>query len=326
MKLALRYISFFTIMLVAFSCEFDENGKMPDDIKEVCFPYLQINSETSSPFFNMNDPEAYTLNGIVDVIFKDIPFDKLRVVVVYSGNFETPYTLVDNITSVPFNLSVSGNDLLSSIEELSDFSQITLDDNFKIYVIPTVDGQDYPPYQLLDGKVYSTVSASIYNNLVAFTGSNSADVNVSVMMVCDLANGANDLAGSWDGTDAWFWPGSGISTTAISADTLLVNGLGAPFIEEWWGETVIEGGSFKMFVSTFGTLTIPRQYIYTTEYEGDPYDYEIEGSGFWDNCGTKPVLKISYDIYYAGDVAGLAATYSAYLDGNSYLYTEITLQ
>jgi hypothetical protein len=329
MKLALKYISILAIMLLAYSCESDENGRMPDEMEEVCFPYIQLDAETSSPFLVVNNPSAYVLNGTVDAIFKDIPFDKLRLVVAYSGNYATPSTLVDNITSLPYDVSITGTDLINAIDEISDSTDVTEDDDFQLYVIPMVNGVEYPPYQVLDGKAYHTVSSSIYNDLLAFTGSNAAEVNITVMMVCDLINGVDDLVGSWDGSDAWEYSGSGITTVANGTDALVVSGMGEDFIADpsFWGEPVISGGSFNMNINSNGTLEIPRQYIFTTEYAGDPYDYEIQGSGFWKNCGTSPVLEISYDIYYPGDAVGLAGSYPDYMyEGNSYLYTEITLQ
>ncbi|MBN1950385.1 MAG: hypothetical protein JW801_04225 [Bacteroidales bacterium] len=323
---SLKYISIFAILLLALSCEFDENGRMPDSMTESCFPYLALDAETSSPFINTNSPDAYVLNGTINVIFEDIAFDKLEMVVVFDGDYEHPYTLLDNITSVPVDVTITVADLVGAIDELSSAADITIDDNFHIYVIPTTDGVASPPYQVLDGVVYNTVSASLYQNLTALgvTGTGDAEANITVMTVCELANGANDLAGSWTtGYDGWYWP-SQITIDAVDETHVQVNGMAEYFIADFWGETVIDGGTFTMEVTPFGTVNIPRQYIYTTDYEGDPYDYEIAGSGFWENCGSTPVLMISYDIYYPGDAAGLAATYAAYL-GYNYLYTEIAL-
>jgi len=74
-----------------------------------------------------------------------------------------------------------------------------------------------------------------------------------------------------------------------------------------------------------GTVDIPRQYIFTTIYQGALSDYEIKGSGKWENCGSKPKLLITYDVYYVGDEKGLAATYAAYLDGLTVLTADLTL-
>ncbi len=146
---------------------------------------------------------------------------------------------------------------------------------------------------------------------------------VKVKPFCPLQNGMNDLAGSWSGDDAYDYE-SIITTEVNNATSLKMTGISVPFIEDWWGETVIEGGTCIININDDGTVEIPRQYIYTTEYDGDNYDYEIKGAGTWDNCGNSPALMIIYDIYYTGDEKGLAETYSSYLP-NPYLLADITL-
>ncbi len=136
---------------------------------------------------------------------------------------------------------------------------------------------------------------------------------------CPLVNGAADLAGTWNVTaddNAGNPYGAGensFTAVANGTDKLDVTGLSEAFINNFWGESVIAGNVFTMDVAANGFVTIPRQYIYTTDYNGTSYDYEIEGSGTWTNCGAKPTLTISYDIYYAGASEGLASTYAAYL-------------
>ncbi len=110
-----------------------------------------------------------------------------------------------------------------------------------------------------------------------------------------------------------------------TATSIEVTGMSEGFIEGWWGEEVIEGGTITMTVNNDGTVVIPRQYVYTTLWDGDPYDYEIAGAGTWDNCGASPTMLIIYDVYYEGDEAGLAETYSAYLNEIPYLTADITL-
>ena len=137
-----------------------------------------------------------------------------------------------------------------------------------------------------------------------------------------LANGNADLVGTWSGEDAYY--ASQIETSIVGSD-FMVAGMSKEFIEDWWGESITKGGSFKMTVKGNGSVDIPRQYIYTTDYKGDAYDYEIKGSGKWENCGSHPVMIITYDIYYPGDDKGLAATYASYLGGITYLTAEIEL-
>jgi hypothetical protein len=141
---------------------------------------------------------------------------------------------------------------------------------------------------------------------------------------CPLASGSSDFSGSWSNTldintgstanPAWFTE-NGFTAVADGANSLVVSGLSVAFINGFWGEPVIAGGTFTMDVAGNGIVTIPRQYIYTTTYAGDPYDYEIAGSGTWTNCDVKPTLTFTYDIFYPGDAEGLATSYSSYLNG-----------
>jgi hypothetical protein len=140
---------------------------------------------------------------------------------------------------------------------------------------------------------------------------------------CPLTNGAADLVGSWAGDDAFY---SSIITTAVNGSDFEISGMADGFISDWWGEPVVSGGTCTMIVKGNGLVEIPRQYVFTTVYEGANYDYEIEGTGKWENCGAKPRLVITYDIYYPGDAKGLAATYSSYLGGATVLTADITLQ
>ena len=104
-------------------------------------------------------------------------------------------------------------------------------------------------------------------------------------------------------------------TATANGDKLNISGLAESFIAGFWGEPVIAGGTFSMDVAGNGLVTIPRQYIYTTTYGGAAYDYEISGSGTWTNCGAKPTLTFTYDIFYPGDAEGLAQSYASYLNG-----------
>jgi len=145
-----------------------------------------------------------------------------------------------------------------------------------------------------------------------------------VQKKCSLTNGINDLVGSYSVTTNDDGYENAISAAA-SGDDLIITGLGQDFITYFWGETVTAGGTCTMTVDPdTGALNIPRQYIFTTDYAGDPYDYEIAGSGTWGNCGASPTLTITYDIYYVGDADGLAKSYSSYLP-NAYLNGTFTL-
>ena len=152
-------------------------------------------------------------------------------------------------------------------------------------------------------------------------------IKVRVDAFCPLANGPADLVGAWEGDDGggggYVYPSA--VTSALDGETLTISGIGTGFIADFWGEEVITAGDVTVTINNNGTLEIPRQFVFTTLYEGDEYDYEIAGTGTWDNCGATPAMKITYDIYYPGDAAGLAATYKSYLDGIGYLTADIAM-
>ena len=143
-----------------------------------------------------------------------------------------------------------------------------------------------------------------------------------------LANGVADLAGSWGVVESYtngVYFDEGSFSASWDGTYLIASGLGGEFIKNFWAETVVAGGDCNMTVTEDGTITIPRQYIFTTVYDGDNYDYEIEGSGSWVSlCGEAPVMKLQYDIYYVGDADGLAAIYAGYL-GAPYLGAKFVL-
>jgi len=138
-------------------------------------------------------------------------------------------------------------------------------------------------------------------------------IKTRVNPYCALTNGVADLVGTWSGDDGWYE--SLITTVADGTTGLKVSHMNEGFITDWWGETISEGGTIDMTVNIDGTVVIPRQYLFTTLWGGDPYDYEIDGSGTWDNCGSSPVMVIEYSVYYEGeDECFIAAYYPSDLD------------
>ena len=172
-----------------------------------------------------------------------------------------------------------------------------------------------PANNIAQVKVTETTSAGVT--------SDEKIMEVTVKPFCPLTGGMADLAGSWSGEDAYYE--SIIVITSDGVSTVKATGIGVGFIEDWWAEEVVTGGNVVITVNDDGTVNIPRQYLFTTLYDGDNYDYEIIGSGTWDNCTTTPTMKITYDIYYEGEAKGLAATYASYLDNIAYLSIDIAL-
>ncbi|WP_435050672.1 hypothetical protein [Formosa sp. S-31] len=150
-------------------------------------------------------------------------------------------------------------------------------------------------------------------------------ISVDVQKKCPL-DGIEALAGTYAVTFNASGYDNGFTATVNDDSSLVIDGLSQDFITYFWAEPVVSGGKFTMNVNLeTGAIEIPRQYIYTTTYEGAEYQYEIEGSGKWSNCGNKPTMTLEYDIYYPGDSEGLGETYSGYLT-NGYLGGTFTLE
>jgi hypothetical protein len=171
-----------------------------------------------------------------------------------------------------------------------------------------------------DGKATVSVSETTHGGIT----SEIVSKEILVKPYCALTNGNNDLVGSWSGDDFGY---ESTITTEIVNNKLAVSGMNSGFISDWWGETIVAGGTFNITINPDGTLDIPKQAIFTTEYDGARYDYDIKGSGTWDNCGDSPVLNIKYDIYYTdGSLGGkgLAEKYASNFP-TPYMTAEITL-
>jgi len=151
------------------------------------------------------------------------------------------------------------------------------------------------------------------NLALTFDGNNATagttlNYNLLRKGFCALENGPSDLAGAYsvaENTSEW----ENSISVAFEEGMLVVSDLSKSIIQDGWGEPIVAGGTFVMEISDLGAVTIPRQYIYTTTWDGDEYRYEVEGSGTWTNCTATPTLTLEYDIYYEGDSAGLGATY-----------------
>jgi hypothetical protein len=146
-------------------------------------------------------------------------------------------------------------------------------------------------------KVIETTSAGI--------ASPEKILKVKVNPFCPLA--ITGFVGTWSGTDGYtgsqLYAATGVATSSpnTTARTVSIAGLNYMWITDYWGESITAGGTVTMKINTNGTTEIADQYLFTTDYAGDPYIYWIKGTGLWANCGAKPTMVISYNIYYKSD-------------------------
>lgn len=286
MKLLLRYISIIAaVLFISYSCEFDENGPMPNDMQEGCFPYIEMNVAESSPFINLSTPGDYILKGTVDVLF-DSPYDKITLVVAYNGNYDKPYVIQDNITELPVELQVTCNDLVNAIAELTSLDDIAEGDVYHVYAIPTIDGTEYPPYQKLGGKAYATYSASIMQNLQAIKGIGIADVaiNVPCEFVPDMA------VGSYTSVSADWGAAGPITIIADPNDPMIVYVSG---LEEMEG-LVEDVGPLKMVINPDYSVTGGKSVL-----ASDAWGYHniaYEGGGTYNTCDGSYTLAFAITV------------------------------
>ena len=287
MKSIIRYFSMIAaVILLAHSCSVDENGILPDDMKEGCFPYFAIDADASDGYIDLNNPDAYELKGTVDVLF-DSPFDKLTLVVAFNGAYNNPYIIKDDIVALPLEVNITTADLVSVVAEISSSADIVAGDAFHVYVIPTVDGIALPPYQVLNGRIVNTMSSSLYQNLTAIEGIGNADVSIKVPCAFDNALAAGSFAAV---SNDWGAAGD-VTVTQDPADpfTVYVDGL---FAIEGLEE---DKGPLKMVISQRDfSVSVERQPIASSLAPwGLGYtNIGFVGTGTFDTCTGKYTLSL----------------------------------
>ena len=102
---------------------------------------------------------------------------------------------------------------------------------------------------------------------------------------------------TWKGTDADY-PSEVTSTESCTDKTM--RGLGFGWMLDWWGETIVSGGTLKYTVSG-DAITIPLQkYCKTTYKLAAQPEYSIQGTGTINKSGAFPVYTIHYDFIQSG--------------------------
>ncbi len=105
----------------------------------------------------------------------------------------------------------------------------------------------------------------------------------------------------WLGNDATY---SSQVTTTESCDGNTMTGLGFGWMLDWWGETIVSGGTLSYTISG-NAITIPLQKYCTTTYKGVAQPgYSVQGTGTIDNSGAYPVYDIHYDFIQSGQSIG----------------------
>lgn len=116
---------------------------------------------------------------------------------------------------------------------------------------------------------------------------------------------------AWNGFDAYTVFGdypSFIETAPGCDGDLLIYGLNANWMYDFWGEVIMDEGDVRYEINEYtDEITIAEQYIFTTLYDGSLYPYTVSGTGTYDDSGVYPTMNIQYVLDQEGfDPSGWA--------------------
>ncbi len=308
MKNILKFLTLIAVVcLVAVSCDYDDTNfeLLTNDVDPNATFYVQLkNNALTAQTDVASNGDLINVESTILISLMGLPQDQdITATLTHDPSStltESMYTLSANTVTIPAGESTASVDFSTVAENLPECDPVTL-------IVNLNAGENTTPSDRGNKLVY----------------------NIRRIVSLPLDNGFEDLAGGWgieESLTNGVYYDEGNFTAQWDGTDMIVSGLGAQMIVDFWGEPVVAGGTCKMQVAEDGSITIPRQYIFTTIYNGVNYDYEIEGTGIWGNyCGEAPVIKITYDIYYPGDAVGLAGSYSSYF-GNSVFGGTFVLQ
>lgn len=139
----------------------------------------------------------------------------------------------------------------------------------------------------LVGDAYQVKLATVTKSGSSYT----IEENVSYFVA------SNDpLVGDYDGDDADY---ESVVKTILAGDVVQITGLNNEWMLDVWGETVQDVVYVDLEVG-FGTIVIPEQDYFTTDYKGDLYLYQIKGTGTYSVKGGVTTLTIKYELIQDG--------------------------
>jgi hypothetical protein len=125
-------------------------------------------------------------------------------------------------------------------------------------------------------------------------------------------------AGNWTGIDGDLdggdFVGAGDAVIELNGGVYTIDGLNQDFMANFWGETITTSTPVVFTVDEDGMITIEDQFIFTTDFEGNPYDYHVYGTGKINVCGT---IIIDYEMDQDGFLVG------DWLNTNGYMTDEL---
>ena len=200
-------------------CEKDDNGKVPDDLKDSNVGTVKL-LETSDMLIDINHPEEFNLDMEVDVLF-DQPYNKVELMLVYNLDYTSPY-LVETYTSLPGTINMDLQDIVDLVTPLNAIGDVVLGDKFNYYTnIELMDGTLIPGY--LSSGV-TTTAASVRNFMTILKDASSfIQIPVPCPFVADTFVGTMEVIEQWnDGSgDAYYTVDVSVNTTLTTEEKVV---------------------------------------------------------------------------------------------------------
>jgi hypothetical protein len=254
-------------LILLSSCEKDPDLRKPDTPIQ-CAAYVSA-TDNSDFKVDLTDLPGMNIELVVDVMYDD-PFQELELVVVRNNDFENQYVVVDNISSVPYDITIGIDEFIAAIPDLDSQADILEGDLYNFFVNVTLEDGTYLPGYTANGSV--TYSPSMRNILA---GVYNATFNEQLFTPCilDLNDFEGDYLVTEDGGDPY--PVT-VEVNTEAENSLLIRGL-------WWDGTTVT----TIFVDPdYYTITADNQMI----WPGNAYDaygtiwLEDFAEGFLNTC------------------------------------------
>lgn len=276
-------------VIILNGCETDENGPMPDSFEEAAVAYMVLD-QTSSGLVNLNDLNAFNFVGTIDVLY-DPSFDKLTLMVAYNGDYANPGVLIDDITSTPYDFSVTINDVVNAVSQLNSADDIEISDYFTFYVNVTKNGKEYPVYTMVGDKAIRTIGSGLITSVQEFEDANAVtDVRIDVPCGYDVEG----VTGNYIGSSAGWAVNGPITITPDPND---------PFVVYVSGLATIDGleedlGPLKMIIDPNSyNVTAEKTVLASLVTWGAPYhNIAYQGSGRLNTCNGTYQMTFSITV------------------------------
>ncbi len=301
------------LMILAVSCERDENGPLPDEgMRDGAMAFVTFES-TSDELVDVTNPDVFNLDYTVDVLWEPA-YEKIQLVVVYTdvddaeypiGDYARQYVIDDNITSVPHSGSVTMAEIISAIPELSSSAEIKEGDVFHFFtVIHLENGDVFKTYDRIgDLQRVRMVSTGVVDAMTALKGPLNPDINIPV----PCAFNVDDYTGTLMCVDTW-WPGYYSVVLSVDPD---YSGDGVGLILESGLSDGVQNTPFKIEIIMKNlTCVIPTQ----TWFTGDFYGYGdswLSGTGVVNTCLQQLEITVPAYRVAAGSFGGGTLTIGA---------------